>query len=400
MVRISDARMSGTSYGACVLHVAPESHVGGPLALVRDGDVIELDVAAPPARPRRLRRGAGEAPGRLAAAAGQVRPRLRRAVPAAHHPGQRGLRLRLPRSRRARPRARDPLRWRSCSSAASGVAAASGAVEEITSPYDGTVVGTVAAGRARATCESAVAAAVDGAAIWRRTPAARAAAHPAAGGGPRRRAGRRSPRDQRRERQDDPRGDGRGARCGDADPPRRVRGRPPLRRDAAARRRPGTGLDKIGFTIRQPCGVVAGDHPVQLPGSAGAAQGRAGAGGRQRGRPQARRAHAAHGAGAGRLLPRRRPARTRVLSVVTGHGSEIGDALVGRPAGAQGVVHGVDGGRRADRAARRGQEALAGAGRLVPGDHPAGRGPRPGRRARWRPAGTPTPARSASRCSG
>jgi dihydroxy-acid dehydratase len=44
MVRVSDARMSGTSYGACVLHVAPESHVGGPLALVRDGDPIELDV--------------------------------------------------------------------------------------------------------------------------------------------------------------------------------------------------------------------------------------------------------------------------------------------------------------------------------------------------------------------
>lgn len=44
MVRISDARMSGTSYGACVLHVAPESFVGGPLALVRDGDLIELDV--------------------------------------------------------------------------------------------------------------------------------------------------------------------------------------------------------------------------------------------------------------------------------------------------------------------------------------------------------------------
>jgi dihydroxy-acid dehydratase len=46
IVRVSDARMSGTSYGACVLHVAPESFVGGPLALVRDGDVIELDVAA------------------------------------------------------------------------------------------------------------------------------------------------------------------------------------------------------------------------------------------------------------------------------------------------------------------------------------------------------------------
>jgi dihydroxy-acid dehydratase len=44
MLRISDARMSGTSYGACVLHVTPESHVGGPLALVRDGDQISLDI--------------------------------------------------------------------------------------------------------------------------------------------------------------------------------------------------------------------------------------------------------------------------------------------------------------------------------------------------------------------
>jgi dihydroxyacid dehydratase/phosphogluconate dehydratase len=43
MVRISDARMSGTSYGTCVLHVSPESWVGGPLALVRDGDEVELD---------------------------------------------------------------------------------------------------------------------------------------------------------------------------------------------------------------------------------------------------------------------------------------------------------------------------------------------------------------------
>jgi dihydroxy-acid dehydratase len=44
MVRVSDARMSGTAYGTCVLHVAPESHAGGPLALVRTGDPIELDV--------------------------------------------------------------------------------------------------------------------------------------------------------------------------------------------------------------------------------------------------------------------------------------------------------------------------------------------------------------------
>jgi dihydroxy-acid dehydratase len=46
MVRVSDARMSGTSYGACILHVAPESFVGGPLALVQTGDEIEIDVAA------------------------------------------------------------------------------------------------------------------------------------------------------------------------------------------------------------------------------------------------------------------------------------------------------------------------------------------------------------------
>ncbi|MBO0903237.1 L-arabinonate dehydratase [Jiella sonneratiae] len=46
MVRISDARMSGTHYGTCILHVAPEAAVGGPLALLRTGDVVSLDVAA------------------------------------------------------------------------------------------------------------------------------------------------------------------------------------------------------------------------------------------------------------------------------------------------------------------------------------------------------------------
>jgi len=45
MVRISDGRMSGTSYGTCILHVAPEAYVGGPLALVQEGDLIELNVA-------------------------------------------------------------------------------------------------------------------------------------------------------------------------------------------------------------------------------------------------------------------------------------------------------------------------------------------------------------------
>jgi dihydroxy-acid dehydratase len=46
MLRLSDARMSGTSYGACILHVSPESYIGGPLALVRNGDMISVDVAA------------------------------------------------------------------------------------------------------------------------------------------------------------------------------------------------------------------------------------------------------------------------------------------------------------------------------------------------------------------
>src|SRR5438445_88479 len=64
MVRISDARMSGTSYGTVVLHVAPESAVGGPLALVRDGDEIELDV---PRRTLTLRVGDEELARRKAA---------------------------------------------------------------------------------------------------------------------------------------------------------------------------------------------------------------------------------------------------------------------------------------------------------------------------------------------
>ena len=46
MLRMSDARMSGTSYGACILHVAPEAYIGGPLALLRTGDIVTLDVDA------------------------------------------------------------------------------------------------------------------------------------------------------------------------------------------------------------------------------------------------------------------------------------------------------------------------------------------------------------------
>ena len=46
MLRLSDARMSGTSYGACILHASPEAFIGGPLALVNTGDRITVDVAA------------------------------------------------------------------------------------------------------------------------------------------------------------------------------------------------------------------------------------------------------------------------------------------------------------------------------------------------------------------
>ena len=72
MVRISDARMSGTSYGACILHVAPEAFVGGPFALVQTGDVIELDV---PARRLHLDVGDDELAARRAACAAVRRAR-------------------------------------------------------------------------------------------------------------------------------------------------------------------------------------------------------------------------------------------------------------------------------------------------------------------------------------
>src|SRR5438270_1383302 len=64
MVRISDARMSGTAYGTVVLHVCPEAAIGGALALVRDGDRIELDVEA---RSLRLAVSDAELDGRRAA---------------------------------------------------------------------------------------------------------------------------------------------------------------------------------------------------------------------------------------------------------------------------------------------------------------------------------------------
>ena len=72
MVRLSDARMSGTAFGTVVLHVSPEAAAGGPLALVRDGDRIELDTKGAQAQSQGRRRRAGQAP-RAMEAAGEAR---------------------------------------------------------------------------------------------------------------------------------------------------------------------------------------------------------------------------------------------------------------------------------------------------------------------------------------
>ena len=68
MVRLSDARMSGTSYGACILHVSPESYIGGPLALVRNGDLHHARRRRAHHQPRCARSRAGKAPRRMEAA--------------------------------------------------------------------------------------------------------------------------------------------------------------------------------------------------------------------------------------------------------------------------------------------------------------------------------------------
>lgn len=107
MVRISDARMSGTSYGACVLHVAPESHIGGPLAFVQTGDLIELDVPN-----RKLNMLVSEeelSKHRLDAASTKIRTRLHGALPRPRHPSQPRLRFRFPAGGRVNAGAGDSL---------------------------------------------------------------------------------------------------------------------------------------------------------------------------------------------------------------------------------------------------------------------------------------------------
>ena len=131
MLRISDARMSGTSYGACVLHVAPEAFVGGPLALLKNGDTVRLDLPN-----RRLDMLVDEAElERRRAAWTPPEPRYQRGwgYMFSRHvdAGRQGLRLRLPgaRLRRRRGRAghlltlavRRPVRCRYQSAAGAGL---------------------------------------------------------------------------------------------------------------------------------------------------------------------------------------------------------------------------------------------------------------------------------------
>ena len=110
MVRISDARMSGTAYGTVVLHTAPEAADGGPLAVVRNGDFIELDV---PKRRLHLDISDDELAERmkaLAAPAAAARQRLLEALRRPRAAGRPGRRPRLPgrQARRVRARADDP----------------------------------------------------------------------------------------------------------------------------------------------------------------------------------------------------------------------------------------------------------------------------------------------------
>ncbi len=111
MIRISDARMSGTAYGTVVLHVAPEATAGGPLALVKSGDLITLDV---PARSLHLhveRRRTGDPPRRLGGAGAARLARLSTDVYRPCAAGRPRRRFRLPgRAQRVAGAARQSLR--------------------------------------------------------------------------------------------------------------------------------------------------------------------------------------------------------------------------------------------------------------------------------------------------
>ena len=109
MVRICDGRMSGTAYGTVVLHVAPEAAAGGPLALVRTGDWIELDVPEPPARRSTSRTRSSPRGPRARPRPPRTRPGARLATPL-HRPRPAGRHRRGPRLPRGIERLSGPPR--------------------------------------------------------------------------------------------------------------------------------------------------------------------------------------------------------------------------------------------------------------------------------------------------
>ena len=95
MVRISDARMSGTSYGTCVLHVSPESFIGGPLALVQEGDLDFARCGEPATGPSGVERRTGRAPRSWVKPAPKFAARIYGALCGACHASASGMRFRL-----------------------------------------------------------------------------------------------------------------------------------------------------------------------------------------------------------------------------------------------------------------------------------------------------------------
>ena len=110
MVRISDARMSGTGFGTVVLHVSPEAADGGPLGAVEDGDIVTLDVVRRVLDIEVDDRELEGTPRRASAPATGLPPWLRLALRRAHPAGRQGLRLRFPRASAGRGAPDGPAR--------------------------------------------------------------------------------------------------------------------------------------------------------------------------------------------------------------------------------------------------------------------------------------------------
>ena len=260
------------------------------------------------------------------------------------------------------------------------------AMEEVTSPFDGAVAGSVPLAGA-ADVDAALTAAVAGAKVWREHPGARADADPAGGGRARRRArrGHRADDLARRPARASPRRAGEASRSGEMIRLAAFEGTQLYGDSLPLDANRGTGFDKIGFTVRQPVGVVVAITPFNYPAllvmhklAPALAAGNAVVLKPARTTPLTALALAAcfvdAGSARGRAVgPDRRRRRA---------GRRAGQ----RPAGQQGLLHRVDRRRQQDHPAGRGEEAVPGAGRVLPGGRPAGRRRRrrrSGCRDRW-----------------